>query len=90
MRKQYTLAFKMKLINHFEKKGKKLAATSRAYIVDRKTIRSWIASKETIKHTILKTKRANLTSRINKGCLCETQTNLGISSLHQEDKAPPV
>ncbi len=66
MRKKYTLAFKLKVIKHFEKNGKNLAETSRAYIVDRKTIRSWIAGKEAIIQTNLKRTRAKVNRRISQ------------------------
>jgi transposase-like protein len=56
MRRQFTLAFKLKVIKHYED-SKSFSRTSKEFIIDRKTLRSWVASKEQIKKTNLKSKR---------------------------------
>jgi hypothetical protein len=55
-RKQYSLSFKLKVISYYEL-NKSLSQAAKEYIVDRKTIRKWIASKESIKKTNVKTRR---------------------------------
>jgi transposase-like protein len=45
MRRQFTLAFKLKVIKHYED-GKSFTRTSKEFIIDRETLRSWVASKE--------------------------------------------
>jgi transposase-like protein len=57
-RRQYSLSFKLRVIKHYETNGRSLNKTARDYVVDRKTIRSWIASKEKIKSTTMKTTRS--------------------------------
>jgi transposase-like protein len=62
-RKQYSLSFKLRVIRFYESNGQSLNKTSKEFIVDRKTIRSWIASKSAIKGTNLKTRRTKVLPR---------------------------
>jgi hypothetical protein len=62
-RKQYSLSFKLRVIRFFEKNGKNISAVEREFIVSRKVIRSWIASKEQIKETISKASRNKVKRR---------------------------
>jgi hypothetical protein len=78
-RKQYTLSFKLRVIRFFETHSKNLSATSKEFIVDRKTIRSWIASSASIKATDLKSKRRKIKASVGKNVLFPDMEN----ELHQ-------
>ena len=56
MRRQFTLAFKLKVIRHYEI-FKSYVRTSREFVVDRKTLRGWVSGKEELKRTKLRTQR---------------------------------
>ncbi len=74
-RKQYTLSFKLREICYYETHTKNLSVTSKAFVVDRKTIRSWIASSASIKATDLKSKRRKVKASVEKNVLYPDMEN---------------
>jgi transposase-like protein len=65
-KRQFTLSFKLLVIRYYEQNGKNLSRTAKEYVVDRKTIRNWIASKEAIKATNTKNLRNKVKRKPDK------------------------
>jgi hypothetical protein len=65
MKRQRTIAYKLRVINHYDR-YKSFSKTSKEFIVDRKTLRQWVASRELLKKSTMKIKRTKVQYKSKK------------------------